>query len=134
MGTAPYLAVWNGLARISDEEATHQYQLLREVESAPRSFDAEVHALYSRLCSLYPQIDTLPEVGLDDSRLGLQHGNIRQSCDHGHPVRKMRQGRPAGSDTRRREWASGFRSPGAAGLNCLYTWRRNKATLPRPRP
>jgi hypothetical protein len=35
MGTALYLAVRNGLAPISDEEATHQYQLLRQVESAP---------------------------------------------------------------------------------------------------
>jgi hypothetical protein len=39
MGTALYLAVWNGLAPISDEEASHQYQLLREVESAPRRSD-----------------------------------------------------------------------------------------------
>ena len=40
MGTALYLAVRNGLAPISDEEATRQYQLLREVESAPRRSDA----------------------------------------------------------------------------------------------
>jgi hypothetical protein len=41
--------------------------LLRDLESTARRFDAEVYAFYSRLISLYPEIDTLPEDELDDS-------------------------------------------------------------------
>jgi hypothetical protein len=58
--------VWKCLTPISDEEAAHQYRLLREVGSESR-FDAEVYAFYSRLIGLYPEIDTLPEEELDDS-------------------------------------------------------------------
>ena len=66
MGTSLYLGVWKCLTPISDEEAAHQYRLLREVGSESR-FDAEVYAFYSRLIGLYPEIDTLPEEELDDS-------------------------------------------------------------------
>jgi hypothetical protein len=62
-----YLGVWNSLTPISDEEAARQYRLLREVESVPRRFNAEVYAFYSRLVSLYPEIDALPEDELGDS-------------------------------------------------------------------
>jgi hypothetical protein len=61
-----YLGVWNSLAPISDEEAAHQYQLLKDVGSE-RRFDDKVYAFYSRLISLYPEIDALPEDELDDS-------------------------------------------------------------------
>jgi hypothetical protein len=40
--------------------------LLREVGSESR-FDAEVYAFYSRLISLYPEIEVLTEDELDDS-------------------------------------------------------------------
>jgi hypothetical protein len=66
MGTSFCLGVWKCLTPISDEEAAHQYRLLREVGSESR-FDAEVYAFYSRLIGLYPEIDTLPEEELDDS-------------------------------------------------------------------
>ena len=66
MATPHYLGVCKCLAPISDEEAAHQYRLLREVGSESR-LDAEVYAFYSRLPSLYPEIDTLSEQELDDS-------------------------------------------------------------------
>jgi hypothetical protein len=66
MATPLYLGVWNCLTPISDEEAAHQYQLLKDVGSE-RRFDDKVYAFYSRLISLYPEIDTLPEEELDDS-------------------------------------------------------------------
>jgi hypothetical protein len=66
MATPLYLGVWKSLTPISDEEAAHQCRLLREVGSESR-FDAEVYAFYSRLISLYPEIDVLPEDELDDS-------------------------------------------------------------------
>jgi hypothetical protein len=66
MGTRVYLAVWNSLTPISDEDAAHQYQLLKDVGSE-RRFDDKVYAFYSRLISLYPEVETLPEDELDDS-------------------------------------------------------------------
>ena len=66
MGTPLYRAVWNSLTPISTEEAAHQYQLLKDVGSELR-FDNKVYAFYSRLISLYPEIETLPEEELDDS-------------------------------------------------------------------
>jgi hypothetical protein len=59
MATSVYFGVWNSLTPISDEEAARQYRLLRDVESTAHRFDAEVYAFYSRLISLYPEIDTL---------------------------------------------------------------------------
>ena len=67
MATPVYFGVWNSLTPISDEEAARQYRLLRDLESTARRFDAEAYAFYSRLMSLYPEIDTLPEDELDDS-------------------------------------------------------------------
>jgi len=66
MGTSLHLAVWNSLAPISDEEAAHQYQLLKDVGSE-RRFDDKVYAFYSRLIILYPEVETLPEDELDSS-------------------------------------------------------------------
>jgi hypothetical protein len=66
MGTPVYLAVWNSLTPISDEEGAHQYQLLKDVGSE-RRFDDKVYAFYSRLITLYPEIETLSEDELDDS-------------------------------------------------------------------
>ena len=66
MGTFLYLGVWKCLTPISNEEAAHQYQLLKDVGSE-RRFDAEVYAFYTRLIGLYPKIDTLPEEELDNS-------------------------------------------------------------------
>jgi hypothetical protein len=59
--------VCKGLTPISDEEAARQYRLLHEVESVPRRFNAAVYAFYSRLVSLYLEIDRLPEDELNDS-------------------------------------------------------------------
>jgi hypothetical protein len=66
MGTFLYLGVWKCLTPISNEEAAHQYQLLKDVGSE-RRFDAEVYAFYTGLIGLYPEIDTLPEEELDNS-------------------------------------------------------------------
>ena len=66
MGTPVYLAVWNSLTPISDEEAAHQYQLPKDVGSE-RRFDDKVYAFYSRLISLYPEVETLSEEELDSS-------------------------------------------------------------------
>ncbi len=67
MGTSLYLGVWKCLTPISVEEAARQYRLLRDLESTARRFDAEVYAFYSRLSSLYPEVDALSEDELDDS-------------------------------------------------------------------
>ncbi len=66
MATPLYLGVWNCLTPISNEEAAHQYQLLKDVGSE-RRFDDKVYAFYSRLISLYPELDTLSEDERDDS-------------------------------------------------------------------
>ena len=66
MASAFYLGVWACLTPISSEEAAHQYQLLKDVGSE-RRFDDKVYAFYSRLISLYPEVETLPEDELDDS-------------------------------------------------------------------
>ena len=66
MATPLYLGVWNCLTPISSEEAAHQYKLLKEVGSE-RRFDDKVYAFYSRLSSLYPEVETLSEEELDDS-------------------------------------------------------------------
>jgi hypothetical protein len=62
-----YLGVWNSPTPISDEESARQYRLLREAEQVPRRFNAEVYAFYTRLVSLYPEIDALPKEELGDS-------------------------------------------------------------------
>jgi hypothetical protein len=66
MGTPVYLAVWNSLTPISDEKGAHQYPLLKDVGSE-RRLDHKIYAFYSRLITLYPEIETLPEDELDDS-------------------------------------------------------------------
>ena len=66
MGTSLYLAVWNSLTPVSDEEAAHQYQLLKDVGSE-RRFDDRVYAFYSSLLGLYPEVETLSEEELDHS-------------------------------------------------------------------
>jgi hypothetical protein len=66
MASAFYLGVWACLTPISSEEAAHQYQLLKDVGSE-RRFDDKVYAFYSRLSSLYPEVETLSEEELDDS-------------------------------------------------------------------
>jgi hypothetical protein len=66
MATPLYLGVWNCLTPISNEEASHQYQLLKDVGSE-RRFDDKVYAFYSSLIILYPEIDTLSEEERDDS-------------------------------------------------------------------
>ena len=66
MATPLYLGVWNCLTPISNEEAAHQYQLFKDVGSE-RRFDDKVYAFYSRLISLYPEIDTLSEEELGNS-------------------------------------------------------------------
>ena len=66
MGTPVYLGVWNSLTPISDEEAAHEYQLLKEVGSE-RRFDDRVYAFYSRLINLWPEVETLSEEEVDDS-------------------------------------------------------------------
>ena len=64
MATPLYLGVWNCLTPISSEEAAHQYKLLKEVGSERRFDD---NAFYSRLISLYPEVEAVPEDELDDS-------------------------------------------------------------------
>jgi hypothetical protein len=66
MASAFYLGVWACLTPISSEEAAHQYQLLKDLGSE-RRFDDKVYAFYSRLSSLYPEVETLSEEELDDS-------------------------------------------------------------------
>ena len=66
MATPVYLGVWNCLTPISSEEAAHQYQLLKDLGSE-RRFNDQVYAFYSRLISLYPEVETLSEEELDDS-------------------------------------------------------------------
>ena len=66
MASAFYLGVWACLTPISSEEAAHQYQLLKDLGSE-RRFDDKVHAFYSRLIGLYPEVETLSEEELDDS-------------------------------------------------------------------
>ena len=66
MASAFYLGVWACLTPISSEEAAHQYQLLKDLGSE-RRFDDKVYAFYSRLSSLYPEVETLSEEELDGS-------------------------------------------------------------------
>jgi len=66
MGTPLYFGVWNCLEPLSNEEAAHQYQLLKDLGSE-RRFDDKVYAFYSRLIGLYPEVETLSEDELDDS-------------------------------------------------------------------
>jgi hypothetical protein len=49
MGTPADLAVWNSLTPISDEEAAHQYQLLKDVGSERRFDDSAVLTIRSML-------------------------------------------------------------------------------------
>jgi hypothetical protein len=66
MASTFYLGVWNCLTPISSAEAAHQYQLLKELGSE-RRFDDKVYAFYSRLISLYPEVETLSEEELENS-------------------------------------------------------------------
>ena len=66
MASAFYLGVWACLTPISSEEAAHQYQLLKDLGSE-RRFDDKVYAFYSRLISLYPEVETLSEEELENS-------------------------------------------------------------------
>ena len=66
MATPFYLGVWNCLTPISSEEAAHQYRLLKDLGSE-RRFNDQVYAFYSRLISLYPEVETLSEEELDNS-------------------------------------------------------------------
>jgi hypothetical protein len=65
MATPFYLGVWNCLTPISSEEAA-QYRLLKDLGSE-RRFNDEVYAFYSRLISLYPEVETLSEEELENS-------------------------------------------------------------------
>ena len=71
----PLFGVWDCLTPISNEEAAHQYPLLKDVGSE-RRFDDKVYTYYSRLISLYPESDTLSEQELDNSRWAGQHGSV----------------------------------------------------------
>ena len=66
MSTPVYFGVWNCLTPISSEEAAHQYQLLKDLGSE-RRFNDQVYAFYSRLISLYPEVETLSEEELVNS-------------------------------------------------------------------
>ena len=66
MSTPVYFGVWNCLTPISSEEAAHQYQLLKDLGSE-RRFNDQVYAFYSRLISLYPEVETLSEEELGNS-------------------------------------------------------------------
>ena len=66
MASAFYLGVWACLTPISSEEAAHQYQLLKDLGSE-RRFNDQVYAFYSRLISLYPEVETLSEEELANS-------------------------------------------------------------------
>jgi hypothetical protein len=66
MSTPVYFGVWNCLTPISSEEAAHQYQLLKDLGSE-RRFNDQVYAFYSRLISLYPEVETLSEEELENS-------------------------------------------------------------------
>jgi hypothetical protein len=66
MASPLYFAGWNCLTPISNQEAAHQYQLLKDVGSE-RRFDDKVYAFYSRLIGLYPEVETLSEEELDGS-------------------------------------------------------------------
>jgi hypothetical protein len=122
MATPVYLGVWNSLTPISDEEAARQYRLLCDMEATPRRFDAEVYAFYSRLISLYPEVDSLPEDELDGSPWAC---SMEVSDSH-----ENANGRPAGSDACRRKWAGLFRSPGRLGLPTSAPGRKTRRCRP----
>ncbi len=114
MATPLYLGVWNCLTPISDEEAAHQYQLLKDVGSE-RRFDDKVYAFYSRLISLYPEIDTLPEEELDDSPWASS-----MEVSDSHVIMAIVPEQSEKVIPRvlalAEEWAGMFRSPGRPGL------------------
>jgi len=53
MATPLYLGEWNCLTPISTEEAAHQDQLLKDLESE-RRFDNKVYDFYSRVIASTP--------------------------------------------------------------------------------
>jgi hypothetical protein len=61
-----FLGVWKALTAISDDEAARQYLMLEDEKSAAPEFDTQVYAFYTRLTDLYPEIDMVPEDGLED--------------------------------------------------------------------
>ena len=60
-----YLAVWNSLMAISDDEAAARYLAMSEGKPAEPEFDASVYNFYCRLTSLYPEVEMLPDDELD---------------------------------------------------------------------
>ena len=60
-----YLGVWNSPTANSDEEAAARYRELSDEKSVQPEFDEQVYAFYSRLTSLYPEVEMVPEEELD---------------------------------------------------------------------
>lgn len=56
-----YLGVWNSPTPISDDEAAARYRELNDEKSVEPEFDEHVYAFYSRLTSLYPEPEMVPD-------------------------------------------------------------------------
>ncbi|HEV8146058.1 MAG TPA: hypothetical protein VGP79_06750 [Bryobacteraceae bacterium] len=66
------LGVWQGDTALSDKEAAKLYVELCEGKRIPTEHPA-VEAFYRELCSIYPEIDTLPADEVDNCPWSIAH-------------------------------------------------------------
>jgi hypothetical protein len=60
-----YVGVWNSATAVSDDEAAARYRELNDEKSVEPDFDDHVYTFYSRLISLFPEVETVLEDELD---------------------------------------------------------------------